>query len=247
MSAASIPHARKVWNAFAWVLYAFDFVLVWIAFPSLLARLGFRVWFFSRAGSRIGLSVFGIRVEIQGLENVRSLSGVAFVANHRSWFDQLAMCSALPHPLCFLANVKYFRYPFLGRAMRLYGHVPVDPARTPRIDDRSREALVETLQAGGNLAVFPEGTRNTDAALLPFERGIFRIAARAGAPVVPLWILGSGEVYPRQAPLLSVRSGVIRIVVGKPSWAQEGDWEAHARDVETEFRRVYARETGGGK
>lgn len=245
MTATTVPPARKVWNAFAWMLYAIDFVLVWIAFPSLLARLGFGVWFFSRVGSRIGLAVFGIGLEIRGLENVRSLSGVVFVANHRSWFDQLAMCSALPHPLRFLANVKYFRYPFLGRAMRLYGHVPVDPAKSPRIDERVRDALVETLKGGGNLAVFPEGTRNTGSDLLPFERGIFRIAARAGAPVVPLWILGSGEVYPRKAPLLSVRSGVIRVLVGAPTWAREGDWETHARDVESEFRRVHAQEVGG--
>jgi len=246
MTVASVSHVRKVWNALAWVLYAIDFVLVWIALPSVLARMGFGVWFFSRAGSRIGLAVFGIRVEILGLENVRSLAGVVFVANHRSWFDQLALCSALPHPLRFLANVKYFRYPFLGRAMRLYGHVPVYPGRTPRIDDRCREALVDALKRGDNLAVFPEGTRNTGANLLPFERGIFRIAARAGAPVVPLWILGSGEVFPRKAPLLSVRSGVIRILVGTPSWARQGDWEAHAREVEAEFRQVRAQDTLGG-
>ena len=245
MTPSSLPFVRKAWNACAWVLYAIDFALIWIALPSLLKHLGAPVWFFSRLGSRIGLAVFGIRVEVCGLENLAGLSGAVFAANHRSWFDQLAMCAALPYRLHFLANEKYFRYPFLGRAMRLYEHVPVDPSRSPRLDDRSRAALARILRDGNSIAVFPEATRNTGAALLPFERGIFRIAAEAGAPVVPVWILGSGELYPRKAPLLSVRPGVIRMVVGVPSRAREGDGNAHAMEFETEFRKVFENEKGG--
>jgi 1-acyl-sn-glycerol-3-phosphate acyltransferase len=44
--------------------------------------------------------------------------------------------------------------------------------------------------------MFPEGTRTQDGHLLPFKRGGFMLAVRAGVPVVPVTINGSGKVNP---------------------------------------------------
>jgi 1-acyl-sn-glycerol-3-phosphate acyltransferase len=50
------------------------------------------------------------------------------------------------------------------------------------------------LRSGQALCVFPEGTRSPDGQLIPFYRGAFWLAARAGVPIVPLVIDGTQEV-----------------------------------------------------
>jgi 1-acyl-sn-glycerol-3-phosphate acyltransferase len=54
--------------------------------------------------------------------------------------------------------------------------------------------------------MFPEGTRTCDGQLLPFKRGGFMLAVRAGVPVIPVTINGSGKVNP---------GGLIRLYSGK--------------------------------
>uniref|UniRef100_A0A7R9WW38 Phospholipid/glycerol acyltransferase domain-containing protein n=1 Tax=Craspedostauros australis TaxID=1486917 RepID=A0A7R9WW38_9STRA len=52
------------------------------------------------------------------------------------------------------------------------------------------------LQEGIHLCTFPEGTRSKSGRLLPFKNGAFKMAYKAGAPVVPISIVNSGKVMP---------------------------------------------------
>lgn len=51
-------------------------------------------------------------------------------------------------------------------------------------------------QNGVHLCTFPEGTRSRTGRLLPFKNGAFKMAYKAGAPVIPLSIVGSGKAMP---------------------------------------------------
>jgi 1-acyl-sn-glycerol-3-phosphate acyltransferase len=68
-------------------------------------------------------------------------------------------------------------------------------------DDRPNpiEVMTQALDGGASLTIFPEGTRNpTDAGLLPFKRGIYRLAAaRPHIELVPVWINNVGRVLPK--------------------------------------------------
>jgi 1-acyl-sn-glycerol-3-phosphate acyltransferase len=55
------------------------------------------------------------------------------------------------------------------------------------------------LRSGQALCVFPEGTRSPDGQLIPFYRGAFWLAARAGVPIVPLVVDGTQEVIAKHS------------------------------------------------
>ena len=57
--------------------------------------------------------------------------------------------------------------------------------------------LIERLQAGENILLFPEGQRSADGSLQPLEQGVGLLAARTGAPVIPAYIHGTFEAMPR--------------------------------------------------
>lgn len=81
------------------------------------------------------------------------------------------------------------RLPVLGPAMRIAGFVPVDRR------DRERaiaavDLAVDRIRAGDSFLLAPEGTRNMGPGLLPFKKGAFVLAIKAGVPVVPVAIRG---------------------------------------------------------
>ena len=79
---------------------------------------------------------------------------------------------------------------------------------------RSIEAGAASLRAGNSFLIFPEGTRSKTDELLPFKKGGFVMAIKAGAPIVPVAIQGGRAVMHRGSPIL--RPATVRIRVGKP-------------------------------
>ncbi len=168
------------------------------------------------AGRRLlglGLRLAGIRLEVRGVEQVPRRGPVVVMANHTSAADPVALLVALPRRVVFLAKQELFRVPVLGMVMRAGGFVAVDRAR--------REAgAVALAQAAARLAeglavvIYPEGTRSRDGRLLPFRRGGFRLAAEAGAVIVPASIAGAERVLPPGR--LWPAPGTIRVVFHRP-------------------------------
>jgi 1-acyl-sn-glycerol-3-phosphate acyltransferase len=91
--------------------------------------------------------------------------------------------------------------------MRRGGYIPLD-RRDGRKALKSMENAAVIIRQGSSVVMFPEGTRSRDGQLLPFKRGGFMLAVRAGVPVIPVTINGSGKVNP---------GGLIRLFSGKIS------------------------------
>ena len=157
--------------------------------------------------ARISMRVFGVRVKLQGLENLKDNTNTIIIANHSSWFDQIALIDSLDIPLAFVANAKYFKYPGLNHVLRKMGSVPV----LGRDIAHSLTTSRETLQSGKWLVIYPEGTRSTS--LLPFRRGAALLAQQTGVPLQPVLIHGAENVLPRRRSLLYVRPGVISLTI----------------------------------
>lgn len=120
------------------------FSFIWIFLPAILKLFHVKIWRFSRISSWLGLKAFQITVEVEGLNHINPNGHYIFLANHKSWFDQLALCVALPMPLHFMANEKFFRYPLLKHAMRLYEHIAVFP------QNRGKAMPPETKSSSAN-------------------------------------------------------------------------------------------------
>jgi len=146
----------------------------------------------SRAGVLFILRAVGVRVRVEGLENIPP--GVClFVANHSSNADPPAVVGAIPRRISILAKDSLFRIPVVSWAFRLARFVPVNRAN-PEAAVASVDRAIEYLKQGVSFLVYPEGTRSTDGRLLPFKKGSFVMAIKASVPLVPISVVGAHRI-----------------------------------------------------
>ena len=144
------------------------------------------------------------RVDVEGVRNVPSHGRALLVGNHAGslfpW-DAFMIGTAIleEHPLPrfarFLVVNWAFELPYMSVAIRKFGGVPASPYNAIRL-----------LEEDELVGVFPEGVKGTGKdfkdryRLQRFGRGGFvEIALRTGAPIVPVAVVGSEEIYPKLA------------------------------------------------
>ena len=151
-----------------------------------------------------------------------------YFANHASHADFALIWASLPPDLrCRTRPVAGADYWDKGRVRRYIIHevlrgVLIERAGTVRTRDPI-EVIVEALELGDSLIVFPEGTRNlSDEPLLPLKSGLYRVACqRPDVELVPVWMQNLGRVLPKgeiiPVPLLcSINFGVpMRLAAGE--------------------------------
>jgi len=163
--------------------------------------------------SRLLLAANGVRVMAEGLEHVDPDGSYVFVANHTSIVDIWALLVALPNSFRYVAKRELSRVPVFGRAMSSAGNIFIDRGNLVA-SFSSYDAAAAMLSDGRSAMVFAEGTRSLDGRLLPFKKGPFVLAIRAGVPLVPICIRGAFERTPKG--VLSVRPGEVVVRVGEP-------------------------------
>lgn len=165
------------------------------------------VWLTVAQGSRLLW-----RARVVGTERLPREGGYVLAPSHRSMMDILFLTLVTPSPIRFMGKVQSFRLPVLGAIFRKLGGFPV--AR----DGTDRKAIRDAMAMLGNgdiLAVFPEGTRQHGPKIEPLQPGAAYLALRAGVPVLPVGIAGSGEIFRshrRRFPAF----GRVAVVVGEP-------------------------------
>lgn len=164
--------------------------------------------------SRGGLLAAGVTVEVEGAELVPRDRPLVFMGNHQSNFDILALFQAVPVRFNWLAKEELFKLPVFGPSIRSAGYIPINRG-DGRDALKSLDRAAALIRNGTSVAIFPEGTRSSDGSLLPFKRGGFILAAKAGVPIVPVSIQGSMAVNPPDN-FLCVNSGVIRVRFSPP-------------------------------
>lgn len=197
------------------LIYPFRFVYVWVA----------RFW------SWVILRLAGVRLTIEGREQVADPEARYYVGNHQSGLDIPILIAALRGNVRFLAKDSLFRIPVMGWIMARYGFVSVDRKRPRTTLERVNRALRHGRRNPISLAVFPEGTRSRDGRLLPFRRGAMRIGRRSGLPIVPFSINGSMAV--NHPDVMRAIPGPVRLtfleVIPAKEVAAMSDTELHDR------------------
>lgn len=162
---------------------------------------------------RLLLKVAGTPVTVEGREHLIPGQTYIFAANHRSQFDIFVIMATLPGEFGWVAKKSLFQIPVFGQAMVSLGNISID--RTNLKDAiRSLNEGAERVKKGLSLVVFPEGTRATTRELLPFKKGVFIMALKAGEPVVPVSISGTLAIQPRGS--LHLRPGPVKVVISPP-------------------------------
>lgn len=147
--------------------------------------------------SALGVKAAGIRVRIEGLENVQHGVHYIFLSNHVSNLDPPILLPSIPGMTSVFLKKELMEIPLLGTAMRMGKYVPVSRANSREDAQRSVEAAADALNSGLHITVFPEGTRSPDGHLLPFKKGAFFLAEQTGAPIIPIVISGTEKMMPK--------------------------------------------------
>jgi len=164
--------------------------------------------------ARVAIRVAGVRIQIQGQENVPVGRACIFMANHISYLDAPALMSNLPGRTVVFLKSSLMRIPVLGYAFKLAHFIPVD-----RTGDAAEAQLAvgeaqRVLASGLHITTFVEGMRSPDGSMLPFKKGPFYLAKDSGALCVPISIFGSEKILPVDSK--RIHPGVVHIVFHPP-------------------------------
>ena len=125
--------------------------------------------------------------KVIGEENVPWMGPLIIVANHQSNLDPPLLGASVPRRIWFLAKDSMFRGPLAQWFLRSYGAFPLD---REGVDVRAYRWVLNQLERGEAVAVFPEGTRRKGA-MQKAHNGVVRLALKAQAPLLPVGITGT--------------------------------------------------------
>jgi len=149
---------------------------------------------------RIGWRMFRLfytvyfRWRVSGAEKVPQTGPVIMASKHASYLDPPLVGSAMKRMLNYMARETLFRFPVVGRILRSWNAVPLDRDRGSAAGLR---VILDRLNQGDAILLFPEGTRTRDGKLQPAQSGVGLIVLKSNAPVVPVRIFGTYEAYGR--------------------------------------------------
>lgn len=146
------------------------------------------------------LSLVFIRVKRKGLHHFKPGNNYVVIINHNSLADIPISSPYVPGPNKTLAKADFMKVPLFNIIYKS-GSILVD-----RKSDESRKQsikkMIETLEQGIHLTLYPEGTRNkTNEPLQPFYDGAFRTAISAQKDIIPGILFGTKEILPRRPKL----------------------------------------------
>ena len=185
--------------------------------------------------------IAGVKLTVKGEENIPKDEAVLFVANHRSYYDIVILYSQMKRLTGFIAKKEILAVPVLNVWMWFLYCLFLD-RKDIRKGMEMIENAVKNVGEGVSYVIFPEGTRNTtDELLLPFHKGSFKIAQRAGCGIIPVSLKNTREIY--EAHPFSVRGTEVILEYGKPVYYSEltRDEQRHIDDhVRDRILEMYA-------
>jgi len=133
-----------------------------------------------------------LRLEIQGLEHIPEEGPLIVYINHANFLDPFVAAGVIDREVAVMGKRELFSLPVLGLLFRLYG---VFPVRRDEADLSAYRRSLEVLKRGSILILAPEGTRSGTGRLRRGKLGVGHLALHAGAPMVPMAVLGGLHFY----------------------------------------------------
>jgi 1-acyl-sn-glycerol-3-phosphate acyltransferase len=157
---------------------------------------------------------FLVRIIVPGVkwnigEGVKALHSSVIIANHLSFLDPIFFVSLFEKQKTIVRS-DYFRYPVFGWILKTSGYM------LPMTEGVFAESMLDQikkmkdfLSGGGNIFIFPEGTRSLDGLIGPFDKGAFRIARLCHAPIKMVVIRNTNRLFPPGKFLFNTCSQVV--------------------------------------
>jgi 1-acyl-sn-glycerol-3-phosphate acyltransferase len=126
---------------------------------------------------------------------IRHIRSSVIICNHISYLDSILLVSLFPRHTT-IAKDRLFRIPVFGRLLALSGYIP--SSGTGRYADlllNGLDSIAGNLESGGNVIVFPEGTRSRDGRVGLLHKGAFKIAKYCHAPIKVLKVTNTNQLF----------------------------------------------------
>ncbi|MDQ7005424.1 MAG: lysophospholipid acyltransferase family protein [Ghiorsea sp.] len=205
----------------AWLFYGLYTVLtICIATLIVIARIFGRgaAWqvgkLWGLTGNALLFLIYGIRVKIEGKENIPNEACV-YAVKHQSTWETTTLPLALP-PFAWILKKELMFIPFFGWALYALGTVAINRSNPRAALKQVNEKGVAQIKAGHSVVIFPEGTRTAVGETNEYKPGVILLAKKANVPIVPVahnaglcWPKGtifkqSGTIILRILPPISV-------------------------------------------
>ncbi len=167
----------------------------------------------------------------EGLENLPTNRPFILCPNHSHAIDPIIVCLSMPRsvPIRMMAKKELMDTPVVGKFIGALGAFGVDRGHS---DVNALKTAIKTLKDGGNLLIFPEGTRVEHEGQVDAKGGVAMLALRTGAVLVPVYAGGKNKLFHRT-----------RIIFGKPiepkSATRHGTAEEYQEYADEVLRRAY--------
>jgi 1-acyl-sn-glycerol-3-phosphate acyltransferase len=139
------------------------------------------------------LKIF-FQVKAKGRENIPRQGGFILASNHTSFLDPVVLGVLCPRKLNYMARHDLFNNPLFGW---LLSSINVFAVKRDSADFSAIKEAMHRLKSGGGLVVFPEGSRSIKGIPEQAQSGVGFLAAKAGVRVVPAFIKGTLEAWPK--------------------------------------------------
>jgi 1-acyl-sn-glycerol-3-phosphate acyltransferase len=170
-----------------------------------------------------------MRIDNRALDALERDQGLIIAANHPTMLDALLIIARVPRGICIMRS-SLMRNPFLGAGARMARYIRNDP---PRGMIRS---AVHNLREGGQLVLFPEGTRTVVPPVNPFRPGITLMAHMAQVPIQTVIIESDSPYVGKDWPIWRIPQFpvVVRLRLGQ-RFAPEADHMGLLKRLEAYF------------
>ncbi len=162
------------------------------------------------------LLITGVKLQIEGKENLIEEETPVYIMNHRSIFDIVIMYPLFSRPTGFIAKDNLEKIPVFSSWIKLLHGLFLNRDNVEQ-GMRTIMAGIDNVKAGIPMAIFPEGTRNRNedkSRLLPFHAGSFKLAQRTNAPMIPIIFSKTEECFESHKPWL--RKANVSVRIGAP-------------------------------
>lgn len=242
-------------SATIWISFAFTVLLFYVFLPFLMLitflqrkSIANSLKYSFHLGSKIFIKVLqktipGLKIQIEDKQEILSLRSSILVCNHLSFIDPLLILSLFSN-ISTIVKGSYLNIPLFGRIIRLSGFIPsITDEQSLKLRMEREETLVDYLDQGGNLFVFPEGTRSRTGYIGSFNKGAFYWAYQCKAPIALLYIQNSNKTFPPNSFLFNTIDNhtlYLKLIdVLHPDYGKEG---SSIKELQTRVYQIYKTE-----
>jgi len=231
--AAAIQTRLSLWSDILKVNPAKDILEKIDLFPGWIA------WLFTLLVSGVLYITFKLiwQVKVFGIKNLPPNETFILCPNHGSYLDGFLIAASLPRGLekhmFFLGYRAYFEVPIIRNIVKLIRIIPLDPGAQLI---NALQACAYILRNGKTACIFPEGARSIDGEIKEFKKGVGILAKELSIRLIPVYIKGSYESWPRTNRF--PRPHPVTIVFGRPYKAEELKKEGLMLEAKDDYEAI---------